>query len=95
MDLERRTLTLMSTSAPSRWRIDNTPVGIMLYVEDVDAVFNKAVSMGATINKPLTNQFYGDRNGTLIDPFGHKWTVGTHVEDVSPEEMKKRMAAIK
>jgi PhnB protein len=66
----------------------------MLYVNDVDAVAKQAVAAGAKIVRPVENQFYGDRTGTLSDPFGHTWHVGTHVEDVSPEEMKKRMAAM-
>jgi PhnB protein len=74
--------------------LGNSSVGLMFYVEDVDAVFNRALSLGAKVEKPLADQFYGDRNGTLIDPFGHKWTLGTHKEDVSPEEMKRRMAAM-
>src|SRR5216684_2657647 len=71
--------------------LGNSPVGLLLYVEDVDAVFAKAVSLGAVIKKPLADQFYGDRSGTVEDPFGHKWTIATHKEDVAPEEMKKRM----
>jgi PhnB protein len=74
--------------------LGNTPVGILLYVQDADAVFTRAVSLGALVEKPMADQFYGDRNGTLIDPFGHKWTIATHKEDVSPEEMKRRMAAM-
>jgi PhnB protein len=74
--------------------IGNSPVTIMLYVEDVDAVFNKAVSAGATVQRPLADQFYGDRTGGLIDPFGHKWYVATHIEDVSHEELQKRSAAM-
>ncbi len=66
-----------------------TPVSLMLYIEDVDGVFKKAISAGAKEVKPLQNQFYGDRSGTLTDPFGHQWTIATHVEDVSPEEMKQ------
>jgi PhnB protein len=75
--------------------IGGTPVGICLYVENVDAVFKQAIAAGGKEERPLTNQFYGDRSGTLIDPFGHKWTVATHMEDVSPEEMTRRMAAMK
>ena len=75
--------------------LGNSTVGILLYVDDVDATFNKAVSRGAKVNKPLADQFYGDRSGTVIDPFGHKWTIATHVEDVSPQEMERRMAALK
>lgn len=72
----------------------NSPVGICLYVPNVDVMFNQAVAAGGTVVRPLADQFYGDRSGTLTDPFGHKWTVATHKEDVSPEEMKKRMAAM-
>jgi PhnB protein len=75
--------------------LGGTPVGILLYVEDVDRVFQQALAAGAKQEKPLQNQFYGDRSGTVIDPFGHKWTIATHVEDVSPEELKARMAAMK
>lgn len=68
-------------------------VGLMLYVEDVDAVFKRALEAGATEVRPVENQFYGDRTGTLKDPFGHQWMVATHVEDVSEEEMERRMAS--
>ncbi len=71
--------------------LGGTPVGIMLYVKDADAVFNAAVAAGAKVMKPMQNQFWGDRCGTVIDPFGHQWTVATHVEDVPPEEMQARM----
>ena len=64
--------------------------GIMLYLKDCDTVFNRAIAEGATVLKPLADQFYGDRSGTVIDPFGHKWTISTHIEDVSPEEMERR-----
>ena len=65
--------------------------GLMVYVENVDDVFNRAITAGATANQPVKDQFYGDRSGTLTDPFGHMWTIATHVEDVSPEEMQRRM----
>ena len=68
-----------------------TPVSILLYVDDVDSVFKNAVTAGGKERQPVKDQFYGDRSGTLEDPFGHVWTIATHVEDVSPEEMKKRM----
>lgn len=71
-----------------------SPVGIMLYIEDVDAVVEKATALGAKIIRPLQNMFYGDRSCTLEDPFGHIWYVSTHVEDVSPEELEKRMKAM-
>jgi PhnB protein len=64
--------------------------GFCIYVADCDALFNQAIAAGATVMKPLENQFYGDRSGTVIDPFGHKWTFATHIEDVSPEEMRRR-----
>ena len=68
-----------------------SPVSLYLYMPDVDRVFEKAVSAGATVLKPVQDQFYGDRSGFLRDPFGHLWGIATHVEDVSPEEMKERM----
>lgn len=67
-------------------------VSMMVYVDDVDARFAQAVSAGAEVLRPVQNQFYGDRSGTLKDPFGHVWTIGTHIEDVSPEEMHRRAA---
>ncbi|MFI5104321.1 MAG: VOC family protein [Terriglobales bacterium] len=82
----------MDTVGPQT--LGNSPVGLLLYVDNADAVFAKAVSLGAKVKKPMADQFYGDRNGTLEDPFGHKWTIGMHVEDVSPEEIKRRMAAM-
>lgn len=71
--------------------IGGTPVGIVLYVEDVDATFRTALSLGATETRPVENQFYGDRMGGLTDPWGHNWMIATHIEDVSPEEMERRM----
>ena len=65
--------------------------GLMLYVNDVDDTFQRAVSGGGKIVQPVKDQFYGDRSGTLADPFGHQWTIATHIEDVAPEEMKRRM----
>jgi len=75
--------------------VGGTPVSILLYVENVDAMFQRAVEAGATIERPVQNQFYGDRSGTLLDPFGHRWTIATRVEDVSQDEMKRRMAAMR
>ena len=66
----------------------------MLYVDDVDATFARALAAGATSRRPVADQFYGDRVGTLTDPFGHVWSIGTHKEDVSVEEAKRRMAAL-
>jgi PhnB protein len=72
--------------------IGGTPVTISLYVEDVDDAFQRALDEGAKEVRPVENQFYGDRTGQLEDPFGHRWSVATHVEDVPPEEMQKRAA---
>lgn len=71
-----------------------TPVSLMVYVPDVDKTFHQAVTAGAKSTRPVQDQFYGDRSGTLTDPFGHVWTVGTHKEDVSMEEVQRRMAAL-
>jgi PhnB protein len=68
-----------------------SPVSLMLYVDDVDKTFKQAVSSGAKSTRPVADQFYGDRVGTLTDPFGHTWSIGTHKEDVSMEEMQRRM----
>ena len=75
--------------------LGGSPVLLMIYVEDCDAVFQRALSLGATQVKPVQDQFYGDRSGSLTDPFGHQWTVATHTEDVSPEEMSRRMKEAK
>jgi PhnB protein len=64
-----------------------------VYVEDVDGVFDRALQAGATVLRPIQDQFYGDRSGTLEDPFGHRWSVATHIEDVPPEELAARAAA--
>ena len=65
---------------------------LMVYVEDVDAAFQRAIAAGATEERAVENQFWGDRMGSLVDPFGHSWSLATHVEEVSPEEMERRMA---
>jgi PhnB protein len=70
-----------------------TTMSLMIYVEDADAVFARAIAAGATEERAVQDQFYGDRSGTLIDPFGHRWTVSTHVEDVPEDEIQRRMAA--
>lgn len=75
--------------------IGGSPVGLMQYLPNVDEVFHRAIAAGAKELRPLQNQFYGDRSGTVEDPFGHKWTISTHVEDVSSEEIERRMAAMK
>jgi PhnB protein len=72
--------------------LGGSPVTISIYVEDVDDVFRRALEKGATELRPVENQFYGDRTGQLEDPFGHRWSIATHVEDVPPDEMEKRAA---
>ena len=74
--------------------LGGTPVSLMIYVEDVDNVYPQAIAAGGTEIKPLQDQFYGDRSGTLSDPFGHIWTIATHKEDVTSEEIEKRVAAM-
>jgi PhnB protein len=69
-----------------------SPVSIMIYVKDVDAVVKKAVDAGATVTRPVEDKFYGDRTGSLTDPFGHAWHVATHKEDLSMEELQRRAA---
>ena len=73
--------------------LGGSPVHLHLYVEDVDAVFNQAVAAGAKVDRPVQDQFYGDRSGSLADPYGHVWHVATHKEDLSMEEVRKRAAA--
>ncbi len=68
-------------------------VSVMLYVGDVDATVKTAVASGAKLIRPVEDKFYGDRSGTIEDPFGHQWHVSTHIEDVAPDEMKRRAAA--
>ncbi len=69
--------------------IGGSPVGIFLYVEDVDKTFNQAVTEGAKVLDPVKDQFWGDRHGGIEDPFGHRWSISTHIRDLSQEEMKK------
>ena len=71
--------------------IGGTPVTIHMFVEDADAVFNRAVDAGAHVRMPLADMFWGDRYGVLADPFGHLWSIATHKEDLTPEEIRKRM----
>ena len=78
--------------APTPSMLGGSPVTLMVYVPDVDAVFNRAIKAGAKEIAPVQNQFYGDRSGQFEDPFGHRWNVASHVEDVSPEDMEKRAA---
>jgi PhnB protein len=75
-------------------KVGGTPVFLSVYVEDVDATFAKAIELGATELRAVQDQFYGDRSGNFEDPWGHRWGVATHVEDVSEEEMTRRMEAM-
>jgi PhnB protein len=70
--------------------LGGTPVSLMVYVDNVDDVFTRAIAAGAKEKRPVTNEFYGDRVGTLVDPFGHVWSIATHVEDVTADEMDRR-----
>jgi PhnB protein len=81
----------MGVRAPKS--IGGTPVTLHVYVEDADSVFDRAIQAGATELRAVENQFYGDRSGQFEDPFGHRWNVATHVEDVPPDEMAKRAEA--
>jgi len=72
--------------------VGGTPVILSVYVEDVDGVFGQAIDLGAKSVQEVENQFYGDRSGQFEDPFGHRWSVATHVEDVAADEMAKRAA---
>ncbi|MDD5036770.1 MAG: VOC family protein [Methylococcaceae bacterium] len=81
-----------STQSPTT--LGGSSVGIALYVADVDAVFQRALDAGATMIEPVKDQFYGDRSGTLSDPFGHKWHILTHIEDVTFDIMQQRCDAM-
>jgi PhnB protein len=81
--------------AKSPQTIGGSPVGLCIYLENVDAQFSQAVAAGGKVLRPVKDQFYGDRSGTLEDPFGHNWTLSTHKEDVTSEEIDKRMKAMK
>jgi PhnB protein len=81
----------MGTKAPPEGGLEGSPTSLFIYVADVDAVMAQAEKLGATVERPASDQFYGDRDGHIVDPFGHRWTVATHVEDVPPDEMLRRM----
>jgi PhnB protein len=70
--------------------LGGTPVTLSVYVDDVDSVIDRAVAAGATLDRPIENRFYGDRSGQIVDPWGHRWSIATHVEDVPPDEMQRR-----
>lgn len=80
-----------SCGSVSPTTLGGSATGLCLYVEKVDDVFQAAVQAGATVKKPVVDQFYGDRSGSIVDPFGHIWTIATHVEDVDPDEMNRRL----
>jgi PhnB protein len=82
------------TTAPPPGGVAGSPSSLFIYVEDVDAVVARAVELGATLQRSPQDQFYGDRDGHIVDPFGHGWTIATHVEDVAPEELLRRMAEL-
>ena len=84
----------MGTQAPPPGGLEGSPAFLFVYVEDVDATIERAVELGATLKRPAEDQFYGDRDGFVVDPFGHGWTIASHVEDVAPDEMERRMAAM-
>ena len=81
-----------SSTRPPR-ELGATSAGIFMYAEDVDAVVRRAVENGATVTMDVADQFWGDRFGSITDPFGHSWSIATHVEDVPPEEMEERAKA--
>lgn len=70
------------------------PVKLLVYVPDVDAAYRRAIELGAVEDRPVQDQFYGDRTGSIVDPFGHCWTLATHLEDVPPEELQRRFQAL-
>ena len=82
------------TKAPPPGGLPGSPAFLFIYVEDVDAVIAHAVELGASLQRPATTQFYGDRDGYITDPFGHGWTIASHMEDVTPDELARRMAEL-
>ena len=82
------------TKAPPPGGLAGSPSSLFIYVEKVNEVVARAVELGATLVRPPQDQFYGDRDGHIIDPFGHGWTIATHVEDVAPQELMRRMAEL-
>jgi PhnB protein len=85
---------MMGTQAPPADGFPGSGEYHFIYVEDVDATIDQAAKLGATVKRPITDQFYGDRDGFIVDPFGHGWVVASHKEDVTPEEMARRMGAL-
>ncbi len=99
LEIGRTGLIMLGEESP-QWNalspaaFGGSPVTIMVYVEDADATVDRAVAAGARLEMKVETQFYGDRSGKIVDPFGHVWNIATHVEDVSPEEMKRRCDAL-
>ena len=82
------------TKAPPPGGLTGSPASLFIYVEDAEAVIARAADLGAMVQRPAQDQFYGDRDGHIIDPFGHGWTVASHVEDVAPDEITRRMTEL-
>jgi PhnB protein len=82
------------TKAPPPGGLSGFPAYLFIYVEDVDTAIARAVELGATLHRPAQDQFYGDRDGYIIDPFGHGWAIASHLEDVTPDEMARRTAEL-
>ena len=83
----------VGTQAPPPGGVPGSPTFLYIYVTDVDATLARAVELGATLKRPAQDQFYGERDGFIVDPFGHAWTVASHVEEVAPDELMRRLAA--
>jgi PhnB protein len=84
----------LERDAKSPANFGGSPVSLHLYVPDVDATVARAIEAGAELKRPVEDQFYGDRMGTLLDPFGHTWHISTHIEDVTPDELERRAAEL-
>ena len=84
----------LGTQAPPSGGVEGSPTSLFIYVGDADSVIDKAVKLGATLKRPAQDQFYGDHDGAIVDPFGHTWTIATHVEDVAPDEAQRRLEAL-
>lgn len=74
--------------------LGGSAVGLHIYIEDVDSLFNRAIAAGAVVVRPVKDQFFGERSGKLVDPFGHFWFIATQIEEITPEEIKRRYAAM-
>jgi PhnB protein len=85
---------VMGTEPPPPGGFKGSPASLFIYVEDVDATIQRALELGATLRRPAQDQFYGDRDAHIVDPFGHGWTIASHIEDVSPEEMIRRLGKL-